>query len=132
MGSRILVIEDNAPNLELMIYLLNSFGHTTVAARNGEDGVHEALAHPPDLIVCDLALPRLDGFDVVRRLRVEPATKDVPIIAVTAFAMSGDRDKVLGSGFDGYITKPIAPETFVSEIERFLHPDPGHGHDSRR
>jgi CheY-like chemotaxis protein len=120
MGSRILVIEDNPTNLELMTYLLNAFGHTTISARDGEEGVEAATSANPDLILCDLALPKLDGFGVARRLRAESRLNGVPLIAVTASAMVGDRDKVLAAGFDGYISKPITPETFVTEVEGFL------------
>jgi CheY-like chemotaxis protein len=120
MRYRILVIEDNPTNMELMTYLLNAFGHTTIAARDGEEGVEAALRDSPDLILCDLSLPKLDGFGVARRLRAEPSLRAVPLIAVTASAMVGDRDKVIASGFDGYISKPIAPETFVAEVESYL------------
>jgi CheY-like chemotaxis protein len=115
------VIEDNPANMELMTYLLTAFGHTTIAARDGEEGVEAALRHVPDLILCDLALPKLDGYGVVRRLRVEETMRAVPLIAVTASAMVGDRDRVIATGFDGYITKPITPETFVTEVESFLN-----------
>jgi CheY-like chemotaxis protein len=117
---RILLIEDNATNLELMTYLLTAFGHTTIPARDGQEGVEAALQYAPDMILCDLALPRLDGFGVALRLKAEPGLRDVPLIAVTASAMVGDREKVIASGFDGYITKPITPETFVAEVEGFL------------
>jgi CheY-like chemotaxis protein len=111
------VIEDNAANLELMTYLLGAFGHVTIVARDGEEGVAAALLTHPDLILCDLALPVMDGYEVARRLRADGSLHHVPLIAVTASAMVGDRDKVLASGFDGYITKPITPETFVAEVE---------------
>lgn len=120
MGYRILVIEDNPTNLELMTYLLKAFGHSTTSAGDGEAGVEMALATKPDLILCDLALPKLDGFGVARRLKAEPSVAAIPLIAVTASAMVGDRDKVLATGFDGYITKPITPESFVTEVEGFL------------
>jgi CheY-like chemotaxis protein len=132
MGSRILVIEDNPTNLELMTYLLNAFGHVTIVAHDGEAGVEAALRELPDLILCDLALPGLDGFGVARRLKREPALAGVPLIAVTASAMVGDRDKVIATGFDGYMSKPITPETFVSEVEAFLPPQMGHGDDPGR
>jgi CheY-like chemotaxis protein len=119
--SRILVIEDNAANMELMTYLLNAFGHATLGARDGEEGVQAALRHIPDLILCDLALPKLDGYGVARRLRAEQSLTAVPLIAVTASAMVGDRDNVIASGFHGYISKPITPETFVSEVESYLN-----------
>jgi two-component system, cell cycle response regulator len=132
MGSRILVIEDNAANLELMTYLLNAFGHLTLAARDGIEGVELALRTRPDLILCDLALPRLDGFGVATRLKREPALAGVPLLAVTASAMVGDRDKVIAAGFDGYISKPITPESFVPEVESYLTREIGHGDHSDR
>ena len=121
MGSRILVIEDNPTNMELMVYLLTAFGHTTIAARDGEEGVEAALRLLPDLILCDLALPKLDGFGVAQRLRADDRLRAVPLIAVTASAMVGDRDKVIAIGFDGYISKPITPETFVADVESYLN-----------
>jgi CheY-like chemotaxis protein len=132
MGSRILVIEDNPTNLELMTYLLNAFGHVTIVALDGETGVEAALRELPDLILCDLALPGLDGFGVARRLKREPALKGVPLIAVTASAMVGDRDKVIATGFDGYMSKPITPETFVAEVEAYLPSRAEHGDDPGR
>ena len=132
MGRHILVIEDNRTNLELMTYLLKAFGHTTSVAFDGEAGVDAALRTRPDLILCDLALPGLDGFEVARRLKATPIVREVPLVAVTASAMVGDRDKVLASGFDGYITKPITPETFVSEVESYLRKPAPHGDDTDR
>jgi CheY-like chemotaxis protein len=117
---RILVIEDNPTNLELVTYLLSAFGHAAVPARDGEAGIEAALASKPDLILCDLAMPKLDGYAVARRLKSDPSTKSIPLVAVTASAMVGDKDKVYASGFDGYIRKPIDPETFVGEVEAFL------------
>jgi CheY-like chemotaxis protein len=127
MGLRILVIEDDPASLELMTYLLHAFGHTTIAARDGEEGVEAALHSNPDLILCDIALPRLDGYGVVRRLKTESRLNAVPVIAVTASAMVGDRDKVIAMGFDGYMSKPITPETFVAEVESHLHPEAFNG-----
>lgn len=132
MARRILVIEDNPTNLELMTYLLRAFGHSTTSASDGESGLRLALATPPDLILCDIAMPKLDGFGVVRRLKAEPAVSAVPVIAVTASAMVGERDKILAAGFDGYISKPINPETFVAEVESLIGPHRAHGHDPRR
>lgn len=120
MGNRILVIEDNPANLELMTYLLTAFGHTTVAAHDGEQGVEAALREKPDLILCDIALPKLDGYGVARRLKADESLRGVPLIAVTASAMVGDRDRVIATGFDGYISKPITPETFVADVESYL------------
>ena len=120
MNARILVIEDNPANLELMTYLLRAFKYETLAATDGEEGLASAQRERPAAVVCDIQLPKMDGFEVVRRLKADAATRPIPVIAVTAFAMVGDRDRVLAGGFDGYIGKPIVPETFVSQIERFL------------
>ena len=120
MSARILIIEDNATNLELMRYLLLAFGHSVVAASDGRQGLTAARYAIPDLIICDIHLPKLDGFGVVRKLKDDPVTRIVPVIAVTAQAMVGDRDRLLGAGFDGYICKPIEPECFVAQLEAFL------------
>lgn len=122
MSALILVIEDNATNLELMTYLLNAFGYTTVVARDGQTGVELAKERQPALILCDLAMPVLDGYGVAECIKRDPALRDIPLLAVTASAMVGDRDRVLSSGFDDYISKPIIPETFVAQVEAHLHP----------
>lgn len=134
--SRILIIEDNADNLELMTYLLKALGHTPLTAGDGEEGLEAARRNAPDLIICDLQLPRMDGYGVIQRLKGHPALRAIPVVAVTAYAMVGDRDRVLAAGFDGYIPKPIAPETFVGQIEVFLKADqrparPEATHDTR-
>ncbi len=118
--ARILIVEDHPANLELMVDLFDAFGYAPRTARDGESGVQIARAQLPDLIVCDVHLPKLDGYGVVKALKQDSRLKSVPIIAVTALAMVGDRDKMLAAGFDGYISKPIAPETFVSQVEEFL------------
>lgn len=120
MSARILVIEDNPANMELMTYLLSAFGYQVDNANDGEEGMDCALQSPPNLIICDLELPGINGFVVVKHLRGQIQTKRVPMVAVTAYAMVGDRDRILASGFDGYISKPIDPETFVQEVETFL------------
>lgn len=117
---RILLVEDNPANLQLMEYLLNAFGYTTVSAMDGAQGVAAAERVRPDVILMDLQLPVIDGYEAARRIKANPSLANIPIIAVTAFAMVGDRERILAEGFDGYIPKPIAPETFVSQIERFL------------
>lgn len=120
MPARILIIEDNPANLELMSYLLAKFGHVVWKAEDSEEGLAIAHLEKPDLIVCDIQLAGTDGYAVAREIRTDPALQATPIVAVTAFAMVGDRDKILNSGFDGYISKPIAPEGFVAQIEDFL------------
>ena len=116
---RVLVIEDNRANLDLMTYLLDAFGYRVLQAADGEEGVELGLRERPDLILCDINLPKLDGYGVSRKLRAE-SEFSAPLIAVTALAMVGDRDKILSGGFDGYISKPIVAETFIEEVEHFL------------
>jgi two-component system, cell cycle response regulator DivK len=120
MAARILVIEDNATNLALLQYLLTSAGHVVLQARDGMAGVQVARLEHPDLVVCDLQMPLLDGYGVLLALRTDAGTRDIPVIAVTAFSMSDDRDRVAEAGFDGYLTKPIEPELFVGQIESYL------------
>lgn len=120
MAARVLVVEDNLANLELMVYLLHAFGHITVAVGDGEQALQMIDQVKPELIICDIQLPKLDGYEVVRRLKADPETRSIPIIAVTALAMVGDRDRIISAGFDGYLAKPIDPETFVQQVEGFL------------
>ncbi|HEV7815160.1 MAG TPA: diguanylate cyclase, partial [Janthinobacterium sp.] len=120
MPARILIIEDNPTNMELMVYLLQAFGYTPLMAHDGEEGVKVARREVPDLIICDVHLPKLDGYGVVAELKKDPVLKTVPALAVTALAMVGDRERLLAAGFDGYIGKPIEPDTFVTQLESFL------------
>jgi two-component system cell cycle response regulator len=118
--ARILIVEDNRDNLELMQYLLSAFGHVLLTAENGEAGIDMARREHPDLVLCDIHLPGADGYAVVRELRRDPAFDSVPMIAVTALAMLGDREKGLAAGFDGYISKPIDPQALVADVDRHL------------
>jgi len=118
--ARILIIEDNPANVELMAFLLNAYGHTAVRAADGPRGIAAARAAPPDLVACDVNLPGMSGYEVVAALKADPLLAQVPVLAVTALAMAGDRERVLDAGFDGYISKPIEPESFVAELEAFL------------
>jgi CheY-like chemotaxis protein len=118
--ANIRVIEDNEPNLELMTYLLVASGHVVAPAPCGERGIELALHETPNLVVLDIQLPDMSGFDVLASLRTEPAMTAIPIVAVTANAMVGDRDHALAAGFDGYIAKPIEPATFTRAIDGFL------------
>ncbi|MGZ5156866.1 MAG: response regulator [Caldimonas sp.] len=120
MVARILVIEDNAANLELVRYLLTCGGYTVLLARDGDEGVALALRERPDLIVCDLQMPLLDGYEVLVCLRAHADTAGLPIVALTAFSMPSDRHKVMTAGFDGYLSKPIEPEKFIAQIEAHL------------
>jgi two-component system cell cycle response regulator len=120
--ARILLIEDNPDNLELMSYLLEAYGHAVSMAEDGESGIEAARRERPDLIACDIHLPGVDGYEVARTLKALPELGGVPVVAVTALAMVGDREKILGAGFDGYITKPIEPSLVVTELDAFLPP----------
>jgi two-component system cell cycle response regulator len=120
MATRILVIEDNPTNLQLITYLLSAYGYTVLTAIDGEEGLEAAHREPPDLIICDVQLPKLDGYEVARRLKSHPALRTIPLVAVTAMAMVGDRERVLAAGFDGYVAKPVIPQSFVQEVELFL------------
>ncbi|MCC6072873.1 EAL domain-containing protein [Massilia sp. GCM10020059] len=122
MPARILIIEDNPTNMELMVYLLNAFGFTPLTASDGIAGIEAARETDPDLIICDVHLPRLDGYGVVKQLKQDPNLRHIPVLAVTALAMVGDRERLLEAGFDGYIAKPIEPDTFVVQLEEFLDP----------
>lgn len=120
MAARVLLIEDNPVNLELARYLLSAFGHTVITADDGEQGLESARRESPELILCDLQLPGIDGFEVARQLKQHPALNRIPLVAVTALAMVGDREKVFAAGFDGYIPKPLDPQTFVAQVDVFL------------
>lgn len=120
MAIRILIIEDHAPNLELMTYLLTAFGHTALEAGDGMSGLEMAGRERPDLIICDIQLPDINGYEIASRLKRDFGMRDIPLVAITALAMVGERERALQAGFDGYISKPITPETFVAEVESFL------------
>jgi CheY-like chemotaxis protein len=123
MPARIVVIDDNLANLDLMIYLLEAFGHMPIKATDGLSGYEAVKTEIPDLVITDLRMPRMDGFELARLLKADPASSEVPLIAVTASAMVGDQERVLNAGFDGYITKPIDPHHFVEQIDEFLPAD---------
>ena len=123
--ARILVIEDNPDNLELMSYLLRAFGHDVSTAQDGVEGMDAVYREPLEVIVCDVHLPRMDGYEVAKQLKSHPELQRIPLLAVTALAMVGDRDKVLAAGFDGYLAKPIDPQLFVRQVEAFLPAEAG-------
>jgi two-component system cell cycle response regulator len=119
--AKILVIEDNPTNMQLMAYLLEAFGHTVLEAVDGRSGLQIIQQHAPDLVLCDLQLPDIHGFEVVKQLKARTdALRLIPIVAVTALAMVGDRDQAIAAGFDGYISKPIDPQNFVGQVEAYL------------
>lgn len=117
---RILIIEDNHENLNLMSYLLSKSGYEVVSAMDGEDGLSKAATETPDLIICDIQIPKIDGLEVIKRLKSSTSLSKIPVIAITAYAMVGDRERILQTGCNDYISKPIQPEIFVSQIEAKL------------
>lgn len=120
VSTSVLVIEDNPQNRYLVTFLLQARGYTVIPAADGSLGIDLADRLRPQLILLDIQLPTVDGYAVARALRANPALQSTPIVAVTSYAMSGDREKAIAAGCNGYIEKPINPETFVSEIERYL------------
>jgi two-component system cell cycle response regulator DivK len=121
--ARILIIEDDDFSRDLVHYLLHSAGYTTLDAVDGGVGLQYALEKNPDLILCDLQMPVMNGYDVIRRLKDNPLWRPVPIVALTAFSMAGDRENALAAGFDEHFSKPITPERFIQQIESLLSPN---------
>lgn len=124
MRVKILLIEDNPQNRYLATFLLEKRGHLVVEAETGAEGLQLALTEAPDLILLDIQLPGMDGHAVARALKSDPHLQSIPIVAVTSYAMVGDREKCFAAGAEGYIEKPINPESFVSEVERFIRVRP--------
>ena len=120
MKPTVLLIEDNERNRYLETFLLEARGYEVHAAADGVMGVELANTLSPRAILLDIQLPVMDGYAVARELRKNLALKDVPIVAVTSYAMPGDREKAIAAGCNGYIEKPIDPDTFVEEVERYL------------
>jgi two-component system, cell cycle response regulator DivK len=116
----ILIIEDNPRNLKLARDLLDHAGYRTLEATSAEDGLALARAHRPDLVLMDVQLPGMDGVQALERLRADPATNGIPVVAVTAFAMKDDRARFLASGFDGYLEKPISVREFPGQVAEML------------
>jgi two-component system cell cycle response regulator DivK len=123
MTTRVLVIEDHPPSLDLVRYLLVSMGYEALVAEDGLSGLALAEAEIPDLVICDIQMPGLDGYQVLARLRANPRLASIPVVAVTAFSMVGDRRRILEAGFEGYIPKPIIPEAFVAQVTAYLPPE---------
>lgn len=120
MGKRILVVEDDAQNSYLIRFILEKGGYAVVAVGDGAQAVEAASAESPDLILMDMLLPKMSGYDATRAIKADPDTAGVTVIALTAYSMKGDRERILEAGCDGYISKPIDPETFVSQMEEFM------------
>lgn len=120
MPYRILIIEDNPKNRLLVRDILSFKGYVVLEAENGEAGVSIARQERPDLVLVDIQMPGMDGFTVLCALRAEPATRGLPVVALTALAMCGDQEKILAAGFDGYLAKPFHLEELLQTVQRFL------------
>lgn len=120
MGKKILYIEDNEQNMYLVTFLLEKHGYSVSPATDGQEGIDKAAAERPDLILLDIQLPKMDGYAVARNLRNNPDLAATPIVAVTSYAMAGDREKAMEAGCNGYIEKPINPDTFIQQFEQHL------------
>ena len=120
MSSRILIVENHPDNQKLMSYLLEKCGHQVLLAETGEEGIEFARREDFDLILCDICMPEMDGFEVARRLKSDPKCRQTPLVAITALTRFDDRDKVLAAGFDGYVPKAIPPRLFIQQVESFL------------
>ena len=119
-GHRVLVVEDNPLNLKLVRDVLTASGYEVLPAVTGAEGVTLAATCDPDLVLMDLQLPDFDGYEALRRLREDPALQDVPVVAVTAFAMREDRERAKESGFDGYLEKPISIRELPGQVGAFI------------
>ena len=119
MTKRILVVEDQEDNRQILRDLLANAGYDMIEAEDGEQGVAAANSERPDLILMDIQLPVLDGYEATRRIRTNPDLKSVPIIAVTSYALAGDEDKALAAGCDGYISKPYSPRELLAKVRAY-------------
>ena len=120
MSQRILVVEDHEENRRIIHDLLTSAGFEMIEALTGEDGVRAAEAERPDLILMDIQLPGLDGYEATRRIKANPALRPIPIIAVTSYALSGDEVKAREAGCDDYVTKPFSPRALLAKVREHL------------
>ena len=125
MTARVLYIEDNDHNFYLVQFILSARGFEVLRGHDGPDGIDKAGRLGADLILLDIQLPTMDGYAVARALRENPALARTPILALTSYAMAGDREKALAAGCTGYIEKPIDPGTFASRVEGYLAAEPG-------
>ncbi len=120
MSKRILIVEDQEDNRRIMRDLFTSAGYETIEAVSGEEGVAMAKTHRPGLILMDIQLPGLDGYEATRRIKADPTLHQIPIIAVTSYALSGDEVKALDAGCDAYVTKPFSPRLLLAKVREYL------------
>jgi len=117
---KVLVIEDNADNMKLITFILEKNGYNTIRAENGTTGIELALKEKPDFVLLDIQLPDMDGTEVLKELRKSEIDGGIPIIPITSYAMSGDRERLIGAGCNGYIEKPIDPVTIMNQIKEII------------
>jgi len=122
MNKRILVIEDQEDNRQIVRDLVTASGYDLIEATTGEEGLAAAARERPDLILMDIQLPGIDGYEVTRRIKANPQLKKIPIIAVTSYALSGDDKKAFAAGCDAYVTKPFSPRLLLAKIQEYLSP----------
>jgi two-component system cell cycle response regulator DivK len=120
MTKRILVIEDQEDNRQILRDLLGNAGYLMIEAGDGQEGVNAATKERPDLILMDIQLPIMDGYEATRRIKANPELKAIPIIAVTSYALSGDEAKALAAGCDAYVTKPYSPRQLLAKVKEYL------------
>jgi len=120
VSKRILVVEDTEDNRQIIRDLLTSAGYELIEATSGEEGIAKAASERPDLILMDIQLPVLDGYEATRRIKAQPELKAIPIIAVTSYALSGDDQKAFAAGCDGYVTKPFSPRALLAKVREHL------------
>lgn len=120
MKQKILVVEDNEDNLTVLCDELEYVGYEVISAANGEEAIEKTLTERPDLILMDISIPVIDGWEATRRLKADPKTVDIPIIALTAHAMAGDAEKAKAAGCDGYIAKPCTPDEVAAKVSHFF------------
>lgn len=120
MAKRILIVEDNENNMYLISFILKKGGYEIIQAWSGEEGVELAKKERPDLIVMDIMLPGIDGYEATKRIRETDDAKEIPVVALTSYAMVGDREKAFAAGCAGYIEKPLDPEKILEEIGKYL------------
>lgn len=118
--AKVLIIEDNPANMTLATFLLQSAGHSVIAARDAETGLTLARGQQPDLVLMDIQLPGMDGLEATALLKGDEATRDIPVVALTALAMKGDEERIRAAGCDGYIAKPLAYRDFLATISWHL------------
>lgn len=120
LQKKILIVDDNQDSRDLVVKVLKNRGYQMVEAVDGEDALEKATAENPDIILMDISIPKLDGYEVTRRLKSQEKFKNIPIIALTAHAMKGDKEKAMQAGCDGYITKPISVHELPDQIKSYL------------